>query len=526
METNEGSGNFSDKQQKVVASSSSSNASEQPLIDPKLLEGLTENERNEALAAAAAARRAEERAEQRAIQRALQQREYERKLLFSQQQQQQQSSLSSSRSTNDVITKDDDRVVFVSKKQRLKLNNNNNNNGSTNGSNSSNSNNNDNTNVVSQKQRQSFHEKAQNNIKEAPITISKNSANRAASASAAAASSSSNLLSENELKIIRETYLGKSGTLPDEGPIEKKKQQQQKSFNKKITFKFRWDETDDTYNDDDPLYNTSLMQQQQQRSQPGRYNTTTTNYGSNNYDESNSNNINKKRKLHTASTILQERLLGSDTIATVSSVTTKPLHLMTTRDWRIFRENYEIIVKGGKVPPPMRSFQEIPLPNELPTLHPSLLSSINTVFCFKEPSPIQRQAIPIGLQRRDLIGIAETGSGKTIAFGVPLCQYILSLPQQILNGVADNGPLGIVMAPTRELALQIDNELQKLLSKQTRVTTYAVVGGQPIQQQAQVLRTGIHILVGTPGRINDCIDMAYLVLNQCCYIVMDEVRIY
>jgi ATP-dependent RNA helicase DDX23/PRP28 len=78
------------------------------------------------------------------------------------------------------------------------------------------------------------------------------------------------------------------------------------------------------------------------------------------------------------------------------------------------------------------------------------------------------------------------------------------------------------MAPTRELALQIDVEFQKLLSRQSHVVSCAIVGGQPIQKQAQKLRDGVTIVVGTPGRINDCLEMAYLVLNQCCYIVLDE----
>ena len=75
------------------------------------------------------------------------------------------------------------------------------------------------------------------------------------------------------------------------------------------------------------------------------------------------------------------------------------------------------------------------------------------------------------------------------------------------------------MAPTRELALQIDVEIGKLLSGQKTVKTAAIVGGQPIQAQATVLRNGVHIVVGTPGRINDCIESSYLVLNQCSYIV-------
>jgi ATP-dependent RNA helicase DDX23/PRP28 len=143
---------------------------------------------------------------------------------------------------------------------------------------------------------------------------------------------------------------------------------------------------------------------------------------------------------------------------------------------------------------------------------------------YQQPTPIQRQAIPIGLQRRDLIGIAETGSGKTCAFGVPLLQYLLQLPKSFTSEerVADQGPLALVMAPTRELALQIHGEFQKLLSRNSLLKACAIVGGQNITAQAQQLREGVHVVVGTPGRMNDCIEMAYLVLNQCCYIVLDE----
>ena len=78
------------------------------------------------------------------------------------------------------------------------------------------------------------------------------------------------------------------------------------------------------------------------------------------------------------------------------------------------------------------------------------------------------------------------------------------------------------MAPTRELALQINVEFGKLLSSQQHVISLAVVGGQSITEQASKIRNGVHIVVGTPGRINDCVEMAYLVLNQCSYIVLDE----
>lgn len=118
--------------------------------------------------------------------------------------------------------------------------------------------------------------------------------------------------------------------------------------------------------------------------------------------------------------------------------------------------------------------------------------------------------------------LLSTGSGKTAAFGIPLCHHVLSFPDEILDTVAEEGPLALVMAPTRELALQINIEFGKLLSSQRNVISLAVVGGQSITEQATKLRNGVHVVVGTPGRINDCVEMAYLVLNQCSYIVLDE----
>ena len=103
-----------------------------------------------------------------------------------------------------------------------------------------------------------------------------------------------------------------------------------------------------------------------------------------------------------------------------------------------------------------------------------------------------------------------------------VCHHILTLPQKILSTVSENGPLALVMAPTRELAQQIEAEITKLLSLQSNLKTTCIVGGQAIQNQAMTLREGVHIVVGTPGRINDCIENAYLVLNQCSYIVLDE----
>lgn len=94
---------------------------------------------------------------------------------------------------------------------------------------------------------------------------------------------------------------------------------------------------------------------------------------------------------------------------------------MSERDWRIFREDFNITTKGGRIPHPIRYWTEAGLPEEI--VH--VIESLN----YKDPTPIQRQAIPIGLQNRDIIGIAETGSGKTAAFVIPLLVWITSLPK-------------------------------------------------------------------------------------------------
>lgn len=136
------------------------------------------------------------------------------------------------------------------------------------------------------------------------------------------------------------------------------------------------------------------------------------------------------------------------------------------------------------------------------------------------PTPIQRQAIPIGLKCRDLIGIAETGSGKTAAFVLPILVYIQSLPP-ITDISKNDGPYSIVLAPTRELAQQIEMEAQKF-ARPLGFTVVSIVGGHAIEEQVHKLRNGAEIVIATPGRLVDCLEKHVLVLSQCNYVVMDE----
>ena len=112
---------------------------------------------------------------------------------------------------------------------------------------------------------------------------------------------------------------------------------------------------------------------------------------------------------------------------------------------------------------------------------------------FTVPTPIQQEAIPLGIEDRDIIGIAQTGTGKTLAFGIPMLQRFLT---------AKTRGRGLILLPTRELALQVDETLQKIGSK-FGLRTAVLIGGAPIRPQHAQLRANPDIIVATPGRLID-----------------------
>uniref|UniRef100_A0A183IB79 Probable ATP-dependent RNA helicase DDX23 n=1 Tax=Soboliphyme baturini TaxID=241478 RepID=A0A183IB79_9BILA len=191
----------------------------------------------------------------------------------------------------------------------------------------------------------------------------------------------------------------------------------------------------------------------------------------------------------------------------------KSLQEMTDRDWRIFREDYNISIKGGNVPKPMRTWDEINLPTEI--------MEIIIKVGYKEPTPIQRQAITIGLQNRDVIGVAETGSGKTAAFLIPLLVWLHKLPKIERYEDVDQGPYAVIMAPTRELVQQIEEEAIKF-GQPLGVRTVSIIGGLSREDQGFKLRMGCEVVIATPGRLVDVLENRYLVLNQCTYLILDE----
>ncbi|KAJ2309389.1 mRNA splicing protein prp28 [Coemansia sp. RSA 2705] len=190
----------------------------------------------------------------------------------------------------------------------------------------------------------------------------------------------------------------------------------------------------------------------------------------------------------------------------------KPLAEMRDRDWRIFKEDFNIACKGGRIPHPYRSWSESGIPQPI-------LRAVEDIG-YREPTPIQRQAIPIGMQNRDLIGIAETGSGKTASFVIPMLAFIMDRPPLTERNMMD-GPYALILAPTRELAQQIESETHKF-ARRLGFRCVSIVGGHDIEKQSLALRNGAEIVIATPGRLRDCIDRRVLVLNQCTYVVMDE----
>jgi ATP-dependent RNA helicase DeaD len=144
-------------------------------------------------------------------------------------------------------------------------------------------------------------------------------------------------------------------------------------------------------------------------------------------------------------------------------------------------------------------------------LQKSTLKSIERMG-FEEATPIQAQTIPVALQGKDLIGQAQTGTGKTAAFGIPLLEKIDIKAEHVQ---------GIVIAPTRELAIQVSEELYKL-GYGKKVSVLAVYGGQDIDRQIRALKKKPHIIVGTPGRLLDHIKRKTLRLGDVQTVVLDE----
>jgi ATP-dependent RNA helicase RhlE len=136
---------------------------------------------------------------------------------------------------------------------------------------------------------------------------------------------------------------------------------------------------------------------------------------------------------------------------------------------------------------------------------------------FTNPTPIQVETIPLLLQNRDLIGIAQTGSGKTAAFVIPLLEKLAMFEERALPQM----PRALILAPTRELAIQTTDRIKEL-SVGMRASCCTIYGGAPYRTQTHILRRGVDILVSTPGRLLDHMKQGNVFLDQVEYFVLDE----
>jgi len=140
-----------------------------------------------------------------------------------------------------------------------------------------------------------------------------------------------------------------------------------------------------------------------------------------------------------------------------------------------------------------------------------ILKAINNLG-YKNPSEVQAAAIPIALKGNDIIVKSQTGSGKTAAFAIPLCESA---------DVEETEPQALILTPTRELALQVSQDITNI-GRYKKIRAIAVFGKQPIEMQKKQLKQRVHVIVGTPGRTLDHIERGTIKLNKVKYLILDE----
>ncbi|KAF8250855.1 P-loop containing nucleoside triphosphate hydrolase protein [Wilcoxina mikolae CBS 423.85] len=174
-----------------------------------------------------------------------------------------------------------------------------------------------------------------------------------------------------------------------------------------------------------------------------------------------------------------------------------------------FRAEKQMRVQGTDVPKPVITFDEAGFPSYV----------MNEVKAqgFSAPTAIQSQGWPMALSGRDVVGIAETGSGKTLTYCLPAIVHINAQP--LLS--PGDGPIVLVLAPTRELAVQIQQEVAKF-GKSSRIRNTCVYGGVPKGPQIRDLTRGVEVLIATPGRLIDMLESGKTNLRRVTYLVLDE----
>ncbi|CAL0302380.1 unnamed protein product [Lupinus luteus] len=182
---------------------------------------------------------------------------------------------------------------------------------------------------------------------------------------------------------------------------------------------------------------------------------------------------------------------------------------MSEQDVNEYRKSLAIRVSGFVVPKPLKTFDDCGFSTQI-------MSAIRKQG-YEKPTSIQCQALPVVLSGRDIIGIAKTGSGKTAAFVLPMIVHIMDQPEL----QKEEGPIGVICAPTRELAHQIFLEAKKF-AKSYGIRVSAVYGGMSKLEQIKELKAGCEIVVATPGRLIDMLKLKAFTMTRATYLVLDE----
>ena len=152
----------------------------------------------------------------------------------------------------------------------------------------------------------------------------------------------------------------------------------------------------------------------------------------------------------------------------------------------------------------MNNFEALGLPE-------NIISSLNAIH-FTTPTPIQERAIPVAMQGADILGSAQTGTGKTAAFVLPMISHLIDNPQS----------QALILLPTRELAQQVLSATQMILGSNSKIFSALLIGGEAMPKQLQQLQRRPRIVIGTPGRINDHLRRRSLKLDKTDFLVLDE----
>lgn len=193
------------------------------------------------------------------------------------------------------------------------------------------------------------------------------------------------------------------------------------------------------------------------------------------------------------------------------------LNMSEARHERV-RKKLRILVEGDDVPPPIKSFKAMKFPR-------GILAGLEKKGIIK-PTPIQVQGIPTVLSGRDMIGIAFTGSGKTLVFVLPLIMFCLEQETR-LPFIKNEGPYGLIICPSRELAKQTHDIITHYCSSLQQhgapeIRCCLAIGGVPVAESIEIISKGVHIMVATPGRLMDMLDKKMVRLDVCRYLCMDE----